>query len=280
MIPEEWKMDLLNRKNRRGSYSQSPLGCQLTRNRRRTSSTSSTPRILLPMMMMMIFFLLSLCTVFVPVSALNPSNVHNTHLLPQNYNIHFQNGKGLFPSNEGIMSRRPSIPSRLFQQMEDNEDESDDSMITRNNKKKRSFSRAGGRSQSWTKRLIPTETQPVSKNNKDDKFNWVKTILPLALILFLTKGIFFPNISNSNVVYYSSTVYERSYYNQDGQLERIRKENVKSNVPSMITDQRFLRGTNVEQYQQEDETDPVLRSLDRELDQLDKEIDSIYGRLY
>ena len=48
----------------------------------------------------------------------------------------------------------------------------------------------------------------------------------------------------------------------------------------MITDQRFLRGTNVEQYQQEDETDSVLRSLDRELDQLDREIDAIYGRLY
>ena len=119
-----------------------------------------------------------------------------------------------------------------------------------------------------------------TKFKKDEKFNWIKTILPLALILFLAKGFFFPNINNGNVVYYSSTVYERSYYNQDGQLERIRKENVKSNVPSMITDQRFLRGTNVEQYQQEDETESVLRSLDRELDQLDREIDAIYGRLY
>ena len=188
----------------------------------------------------------------------------------------FQNRKGLFPSKEGIMWR--PTPSRLFQKVDENEDETDDSI--NNSQKKRSFSRAGGRSQSWTKRLIPTKTQPVSNNKKDDKFNWIKTILPLALILFLAKGFFFPNINNGNVVYYSSTVYERSYYNQDGQLERIRKENVKSNVPSMITDQRFLRGTNVEQYQQEDETDSILRSLDRELDQLDREIDAIYGRLY
>ena len=279
MIPE-WKIDLLNRKNRRGSYSQSPLGCQLTNRRRRTSSTSSrsTPRILLPMMMM-IFFLLILCKVFVPVSALSPSTGHKRHL-QQNYMLNpFKNRKGLFSSrrDEGIMRRRPS-PSRLFQKVDENEDEAGDSI--NNSKKKRSFSRAGGRSQSWTKRLIPTETQPVFNNKKDEKFNWIKTILPLALILFLAKGFFFHNINNINVVYYSSTVYERSYYNQDGQLERIRKENVKSNVPSMITDQRFLRGTNVEQYQQEDETDSVLRSLDRELDQLDREIDAIYGRLY
>lgn len=171
----------------------------------------------------------------------------------------FQNRKGLFSSrrDEGIMWVRPT-PSRLFQKVDENEDEAGDSIS--NNKKKRSFSRAGGRSQSWTKRLIPTETQPVFNNKKDEKFNWIKTILPLALILFLAKGIFFPNMNNDNVVYYSSTVYERSYYNQDGQLERIRKENVKSNVPSMITDQRFLRGTNVEQYRQEDETDSISLS--------------------
>ena len=80
---------------------------------------------------------------------------------------------------------------------------------------------------------------------------------------------------NSNVVYYSSTVYEKTFYDENGEVQRLRKENVQSNVPSMITNENLLRRDN-NGRRDDDAVDSYLESLDKDLRSLDREMDNIY----
>lgn len=81
-----------------------------------------------------------------------------------------------------------------------------------------------------------------------------------------------------NVVYYSRTVYESTSYDENGEIERFRKENVRSNVPSMISDENLLRGSNRARSYVGDEGLYYSNALDDELRSLDEEVEveSIY----
>ena len=48
---------------------------------------------------------------------------------------------------------------------------------------------------------------------------------------------------NINTICYSSAVIEKTFHNENGDLKRVRKENVQSNVPILIKDDRALRET-------------------------------------
>lgn len=105
----------------------------------------------------------------------------------------------------------------------------------------KSYSRKGGRSKSKIKR--PTNN---TKNDNNVIMSLINKSIPFVLLMLLFKGflgfLFGGLGGSSNVVYYQSTVYERTYYNQDGEVERIRKENVRSNVPGIISDERLIQG--------------------------------------
>jgi len=105
----------------------------------------------------------------------------------------------------------------------------------------------------------------------------VEKVVPVLLFLALLKGVSgFLFFANSNIVYYESSVYEKTIYNEKGEREQFRRESFRSNVPSMISDDRFMRGTAIDRYN--DETNSH-RFLDQELRDVDREIDKIYGGL-
>ena len=101
--------------------------------------------------------------------------------------------------------------------------------------KKRSVARAGGRTSNSDRNLLFSKPLTTSSNNTI--MEWAKKVIPLLVLLTILKGIFgflFGFGSNSNVIYYQSTVYESRTYDADGKMERIRKESIKSNLPSSM----------------------------------------------
>ena len=137
-------------------------------------------------------------------------------------------------------------------------------------RKKFSFSKAGGRSQSLSRKK-------TTDKSRGGIMSVVEKVVPVLLFLALLKGVSgFLFIANSNVVYYESSVYEKTIYNEKGEREQFRRESFRSNVPSMISDDRFMRGTAIDRYN--DETNSH-RFLDQELRDVDREIDKIYGGL-
>lgn len=133
-------------------------------------------------------------------------------------------------------------------------------VLNETNEKKRSFSRAGGRSK---KKEISQSNNSKGLSTKDStSFGPIKNIIQLILLVTIINNLFgfvFGG-GNSNTVYYSSTVYEKTYYNENGELQRIRKENMQSNVPSLINNDKALRETgnsNLESF------DDVARETER-----------------
>jgi len=136
-------------------------------------------------------------------------------------------------------------------------------------RKKKSFSKAGGRSQSLSRK------KTTDNKSRGGIISVVEKVVPVLLFLALLKGVsgFLFGV-DSNVVYYESSVYEKTIYNKKGDREQFRRESFRSNAPSMISDDRFMRGTAIDRYN--DGTNS-LRFLDQKLRDLDREIDNIYG---
>jgi len=109
-----------------------------------------------------------------------------------------------------------------------------------------STARAGGRSKrkiqngtSSNRSLLATFLEQVKK-----LLLWV-TVLPLIGFL-LASILHIGTPSDGSYVYYESTVYETRSYTPDGELQRVRKESVKSNIPSLISGEKIIKDTNDE----------------------------------
>ena len=154
----------------------------------------------------------------------------------------------------------------------------------KNEKKRSSFSRAGGRSRKRRRTKSDINKADRRDTSASSIFStiagMVKRAFPLLILLTLMKGLlsFLFSGMNSNVVYYSRTVYESTSYDENGEIERFRKENVRSNVPSMISDKNLLRGSNRARSYVGDEGLYYSNALDDELRSLDEEVEveSIY----
>lgn len=150
--------------------------------------------------------------------------------------------------------------------------------------KKRSTARAGGRTSNSNRNLQPSvplqERSSSSSNNTVMK--WAKKVIPLLVLLSILKGIFgflfrFGGSNSNNVIYYQSTVYESRTYDEDGKMERVRKESVKSNMPSSM-----INGNKEEGYR---ERNGISRSsgtssyLDQNFDEeLDEELENSFRK--
>lgn len=99
----------------------------------------------------------------------------------------------------------------------------------------------------------------------------IKKTIQLILLLCIINNIFgfFSGGGNSNVIFYSSTVYEKSFFNENGELVRLKKQNVRSNVPNIINnDNLILQGIETEIRENNDSNLKSLDALDTELDKI------------
>lgn len=154
-----------------------------------------------------------------------------------------------------------------------------------NNRKKPSFSRAGGRSRKIKDKSrnkdVPTELWPSVFAPILDA---MKKVIPLLLALTIVKALLGSLVggNNNNVAYYSSTVYERTYYDENGEIQRLRKEKIQSNIPSLITDDNLLEGESKKRPSPNnigssfDALEQDLRNLDREIDMFRSTISNDY----
>jgi len=138
----------------------------------------------------------------------------------------------------------------------DNDDISNDTSSGESDDKgkKRSFSiaRAGGRSTTSKKiarqKLGATETSSGLPLIIGNMLNGIKNIIYLIVAVQILQSLFgflFGGGANDgSYVYYQSTVYETTSVAADGQVSRIRKESVKSNIPSLISGDRVIEDKN------------------------------------
>ena len=147
--------------------------------------------------------------------------------------------------------------------------------------KKRSTARAGGRTSNNRKLQSSVPLQESSSPSNNTVMGWAKKVVPLLVLLSILKGIFgflfgFGG-SNSNVIYYQSTVYESRTYDADGKMERVRKESIKSNMPSSM-----INGNKKEGYRERDGTSRSSGTslfLDQNFDEeLDKELENSFRK--
>ena len=128
-------------------------------------------------------------------------------------------------------------------------------------KRKQSIARAGGRNRS---RESNNNNTSSNQSNMNGIIELGKKVIPLLVIFAILKGFLGSLLGwgyggTGNVVYYQSTVYESRTYDTDGKMERIRKESVKSNIPSMINGNKE-EGVTSSYY--------LDRNLDKELDRV------------
>ena len=124
------------------------------------------------------------------------------------------------------------------------------------------------------------------KVKKDDNTNdgplsvFIRQVGVPILLLTLFLRLLFGNLfgGGSNVVYYSSTVYQSTTYSRDGNIETKRKESFESNIPGLVERAK-------ERSQGYDNTKSALResyydinAIEEELLDAEDEISSIFGK--
>ena len=124
------------------------------------------------------------------------------------------------------------------------------------------------------------------KVKKDDNTNdgplsvFIRQVGIPILLLTLFLRLLFGNLfgGGSNVVYFSSTVYQSTTYSRDGNIETKRKESFESNIPGLVERAK-------ERSQGYDNTKSALRgsyydinAIEEELMDAEDEINSVFGK--
>mmetsp|Transcript_14297 Transcript_14297/g.23304 ORF Transcript_14297/g.23304 Transcript_14297/m.23304 type:complete len:188 (-) Transcript_14297:2266-2829(-) len=92
-------------------------------------------------------------------------------------------------------------------------------------------SRIGGR-----RAKKPKVKKEEKITNNDGPFALIRQVgIPILLVTLFLR-LLFGNLfgGGSNVVYYSSTVYQSTTYSRDGNIETKRKESFESNIPGLV----------------------------------------------
>lgn len=155
---------------------------------------------------------------------------------------------------------------------------------SKKSKTKYSVARAGGRNTKTN-----TQRNDVTRNVKPDNnglvlatlSQWAIPFLVIAVVLRILLGdILFGGAQNSNVVYYSKSVYQSTPYSRDGNVETTRKESFQSNIPGLVerskdattsttTQQQYgSNGEGTRFYSSDLDFDDELRDLEDEIDSL------------
>ena len=137
--------------------------------------------------------------------------------------------------------------------------------------KKYSTARAGGR-RAKKKDKIKLEREVKTTGL------FQKVVVPIVMIALLFRVIFGSLFSGgSNVVYYSSTVYQTSTYSRDGKIETKTKESFQSNIPGLVERAKSISrendGSSIRRGSYYD-----IDSIEDELLDVEDEINSIFGK--
>lgn len=139
---------------------------------------------------------------------------------------------------------------------------------------KYSTARVGGRR---TKKQKIKREDNITKN--DGPLAFIRQIaIPFILVALFLRLLFGNLFGGSNVVYYSSTVYQSTTYSRDGNIETRTKESFKSNIPGLVEERANERS-------QGRNDNSVVRgsyydfdSIEDELLDAEEEINSIFGK--
>eukprot|EP00984_Skeletonema_dohrnii_P024369 scaffold13485_cov110-Skeletonema_dohrnii-CCMP3373.AAC.2 len=134
---------------------------------------------------------------------------------------------------------------------------------------KKSTARIGGR------RAKKQKAEKEDKITNDGPFAIIRQLaIPIVLVTLFLRLLFGNLFGGSNVVYYSSTVYQSTTYSRDGNIETKRKESFESNIPGLVERSKersqgnsALRGSYYD-----------INSIEDELLDVEDEINSIYGK--
>jgi hypothetical protein len=143
-------------------------------------------------------------------------------------------------------------------QKQGNQDDSSAEDLTNSNK---TIARAGGRRQRTTK--------SKSKNSDDNGFfvairQWAIPLLALSIIM---RFLFGGGSNDTNMVYYSRSVYQSTTYTRDGNVETTRRENFQSNIPELVK-QSQKKYNNDEGIESRGFFDIIDKEMDDEMDSL------------
>ena len=226
------------------------------------------------------------------IKGINSNN--SNHQLASHFNEDFYSNRILFaPSLSRVSSITPTqkspfqlfvhfklhnsskyTPSLLFNQMNGNDavtggngnDDDDDDDDNGANKKKNSIARAGGRSKTDSAPTTPTTSSQIPLKAL---FATIKKVIPILISLSIIKGflgfLFSGFGGRSNVIYYQSTVYESTTFDENGQMEQTRKESFKSNIPSLTNGDIGNRGLLDSARRNRDIEEEIEREIDAEL---------------
>ncbi len=139
--------------------------------------------------------------------------------------------------------------------------------------KKFSTARMGGR------RTKKKELKRENNTTNDGPFAFIRqAAIPILFVALFLRLLFGTIFGGSNVVYYSSTVYQSTTYSRDGNIETRTKESFKSNIPGLVEKKANERS-------QGRNDDSAVRgsyydfdSIEDELLDAEEEINSIFGK--
>ena len=135
---------------------------------------------------------------------------------------------------------------------------------------RKSTARIGGR------RAKKQKAEKEDKITNDGPFAIIRQLaIPIVLVTLFLRLLFGNLFGGSNVVYYSSTVYQSTTYSRDGNIETKTKESFESNIPGLVERAKEERsqGNNAMRGSYYD-----INSIEDELLDVEDEINSIYGK--
>mmetsp|Transcript_15770 Transcript_15770/g.30213 ORF Transcript_15770/g.30213 Transcript_15770/m.30213 type:complete len:262 (-) Transcript_15770:597-1382(-) len=196
---------------------------------------------------------------------------------------HYLERQNRFPSPASAGSRQlTSIGASPDADENPPPSESNEMIFNNESKSRRKYSvaRAGGRK---ANNFIRTDVLP--KVDKTEKglvallSQWAVPLVVLSLLLRFLFGGIFAGASNSNVVYYSRSVYQSTTYSKDGNAETIRKESFQSNMPGLKERmEETTRKNGIENMGQRSKSSYLDTNVDDELADLEDEIDTLLFR--
>jgi hypothetical protein len=140
---------------------------------------------------------------------------------------------------------------------------------------KYSTSRVGGRRAKKQK----SKNEDTTKTNDGLLFGIMRQIaIPIVLATLFLRLLSGNLFGGSNVVYYSSTVYQSTTYSRDGNIETKRRESFKSNVPGLVERARERSQGNNGNIATRGSYYDLNSEIEDELMDVEDEINSIFGK--
>ena len=139
-------------------------------------------------------------------------------------------------------------------------------------------SKTGGRAGGRKSKKNKVDKRRRQQQGRGNHTLWWQ-IPAVLLSLLLLKGILFDS-SDHSFVYYESSVYESRTYNSDGRVETSRKENFRSNIPSLVEQSRQQRNTENNNNYLEEKTRMLEEDMIKEINSAIRLQNSILDEIF